>query len=129
MNGEWISCEYKLPEYSGQPVLVSAVNRYDQRDEFIAFMGYGNELWCTDDVTKMSNPSTGDNTLNPNWKVTDWQPLPRKERFVELVPDNPRSKCERFRCTGCSDICYYHRNHSGNLPYKFCPNCGKKVKS
>ncbi|MBP0989296.1 MAG: DUF551 domain-containing protein [Oscillospiraceae bacterium] len=129
MTDEWISVDEKMPEAAGMPFLVSAVNRYNQRDEFIAYLGYSYELWCTDDVTKMSNPNAGDNTVNPSWKVTDWRPLPRVERTVELVPDSTRPKCERYRCTSCCDLCYFpHSAGLKNPPYKFCPNCGKKVK-
>ena len=129
MIDEWIPVENKMPEAAGQPVLVSAVNKHGQRDEFIAYRGYGFEEWCTDDVTKMQNPQSGDNALVNSWKVTHWLPLPRVERVVDLVPESLRPKNEKFQCTDCGGFCYYpHGADITKIQYKFCPNCGKRVK-
>lgn len=122
---DWISCSERLPDNAGLAVLVSAVNKFGQRTEFIAFQGYGSSRWYTYDSTKIDYPKTSNNVVSSGWNITHWRPLP-KYNCVDLVPESDRPKSEKFKCTGCGEFCYYP--HSRNpIPYRFCPNCGKEV--
>ena len=125
---DWISVKKRLPENAGFEVLVSALNKYQQRAEFIAFFGYnGSVSWYTYDVTKMRGKDDRDNAVSDAWTITHWKFLDRFPRPVELVPDSLRPKAEKFRCTGCGDFCYFPHGRI-EISYKYCPNCGKEVK-
>lgn len=124
-NG-WIPVSDHLPTQAGFSFLVSAVNPFGQRDEFIAFFGYGSTRWFTMDVSKMKNPYSTYNAVSDKWTITHWKFLDRLPRPVKLVPESDRPKAEKYRCSSCGDFCYYPHSLKP-IPYRYCPNCGKEV--
>lgn len=125
-DNNWIPVSDHLPTQAGFKFLVSAVNKHGQRDEFIAFLGYGKDKWFTMDVSKMKNAYSTYNVVSDAWTITHWKFLDRLPRPVKLVPESDRPKAEKYRCTSCGDFCYYPHSLKP-IPYRYCPNCGKEV--
>lgn len=124
---DWIPVTKRLPSQAGYEVLVSAVNKYGQRAEFIAFFGYnGSVRWYTYDCTKMRKQDDRDNAVSDAWTITHWKDIDRLPRPVNLVLESTRPKSEKYRCTSCGEFCYYPHSRI-QIPYRFCPNCGKEV--
>ena len=74
--GNWIPVQSRLPDAAGAPVLVTAVNRFNQNAVFIAFQGYGDFKWYTYDVTKMTRDGSTNNEVGNGWKITHWMEMP-----------------------------------------------------
>lgn len=127
-NNGWIACIDYLPSMAGCSVLVSAVNKFKQRTEFIAFIGYGTDSWYTYDSTKQRGLTYGDNVVSDIWTITHWKQLDTLPRPAKLVRDSDKPKSNKYRCSACGDICYFPHSLSP-IPYKFCPNCGKEVEN
>jgi len=72
----WVSVNDRLPDAAGVPVLVTGVNGFGQKDVFVAFQGYGDFKWYTDDVTKMARTPDNNNAVNGHWAITHWMELP-----------------------------------------------------
>lgn len=49
------------------------------------------------------------------------------EDTVELHKVSSRPKSEQYVCISCGEFCYYPHCKAG-IQYRFCPNCGKKVR-
>ena len=75
-KGDWIPAQSRLPEAAGLPVLVTAVNRFNQNVVFIAFQGYGDFKWYTQDVTKMKRDGSTNNEVGNGWTITHWMEMP-----------------------------------------------------
>lgn len=45
---------------------------------------------------------------------------------ARLVRESSREKSERYVCTACNGVCYYPHSKT-EIPYKYCPNCGRSV--
>lgn len=75
-KGSWIPVQDRLPEAAGLPVIVTAVNRFNQNDVFIAFQGYGDFKWYTQDVTKMERDGSTNNEVGNGWTITHWMEMP-----------------------------------------------------
>ena len=75
---EWIPVKDRLPESAGAPVLVTAVNRFNQNAVFIAFQGYGDFKWYTYDVTKMKRDGSTNNEVGNGWTITHWMEMPEQ---------------------------------------------------
>jgi len=73
---KWISVKDRLPDAAGVPVLVTAVNRFNQNAVFIAFQGYGDFKWYTCDVTKMVRDGSTNNEVGNGWTITHWMEMP-----------------------------------------------------
>ena len=80
--GNWISVKDRLPNATGVPVLVTAVNTYGQMDVFEAFMGYGDFKWYTENVMRMSKKTDISCEVSEAWKITHWmvKPEPAEEQ-------------------------------------------------
>ena len=129
MNEGWHSiAEEDFPDRAGCVYLVSALNCYNQRDEFLAYTGYGDYpfRWYTYDLTKMQNRDTKDTTVSDKWRVTHWRELDRLD-VTELRKESGRPKSERYICTHCGGICYFPHSKHTKIWYKFCPNCGREL--
>ena len=74
--GNWIPVKDRLPDAAGAPVLVTAVNRFNQNAVFIAFQGYGDFKWYTCDVTKMTRDGSTNNEVGNGWTITHWMEMP-----------------------------------------------------
>ena len=72
----WIPVKDRLPDAAGAPVLVTAVNRFNQNAVFIAFQGYGDFKWYTCDVTKMTRDGSTNNEVGSGWTITHWMEMP-----------------------------------------------------
>lgn len=72
----WIPVKDRLPEAAGYACLVTAVNRFGQKDVFEAFTGYGDFKWYTYDVTKMKDHRSADNSVSDAWTITHWMEKP-----------------------------------------------------
>ena len=85
-NSEWIPTEGvdgRLPDGAGVAVLVSALNCYNQRAEFIAFQGYGDFKWYTNDLIYISHDEDckKKNEVSKAWHITHWFPCPSIPSF------------------------------------------------
>lgn len=117
MNEGWISIEDRVPDTLGCPYLVTAVNRYGQREHFIAYRSIHTENgWEYDSHDRKPE----------QWTITHW----RKIDFYQttrLQQESRREKSERYECTSCGGICYFPHGKHRKIWYKFCPNCGREV--
>ena len=80
---EWIPVKDRLPDAAGAPVLVTAVNRFNQSAVFIAFQGYGDFKWYTYDVTKMTRDGSTNNEVGNGWTITHWMEMPEPAEGIE----------------------------------------------
>ena len=127
MNEGWVNAEERLPEGAGMEYLVSAVNTYGQRVEFIAFTGYGDYpfRWYTNDTHYMEDRFGADNRVSHNWTIKHWKELDRyMTTTLRRVSD--RRKSEKYECTACGGVCYF-ANGRRKIWYQFCPCCGREV--
>lgn len=46
---------------------------------------------------------------------------------TELHKVSSRPKSEQYVCISCGEFCYYPHSKNG-IQYRFCPNCGRKVR-
>ena len=63
----------RLPEAADLGVLVTAVNGWEQKTVFKAFMGYGDFKWYTSDALIQPDKN---NVVPEHWKIIAWMPLP-----------------------------------------------------
>ena len=71
---EWISVEERLPEHCGMPILMVAVNPYDQIRVVKGFTDYQ----CP--ITFHTNEREYDGVWGA-WDVTHWMPLPEPPKM------------------------------------------------
>ena len=94
-NNEWILCSERLPQGAGIPVLVTAKNKFDQTDMFLAFMGYGDGKWHSTDTTRKIPP----------WEVIAWMPLPESYNGKVRKPKQPKQpKMKAFKVWNDKDL-------------------------
>ena len=73
---EWVSVDERLPEDCGMPVLMVAVNCYDQRVVVKGFTDYQ----CP--IRFLTNEKEYDHIWSA-WEVTHWMPLPEPPKGVQ----------------------------------------------
>ena len=70
---------------------------------------------------------TGLHVGNPSAVCPDFERTTICDDTVELHKVSSRPKSEQYVCISCGEFCYYPHCKKG-IQYRFCPNCGKKVR-
>lgn len=84
-----------MPQIAGYECLVSIENKCGQIFTTLAFTGYSDYKWYTNNSSYKQEPTGKDNHLHDAWKVLAWMPKP--------TPYNPYERDIRYVISRLSD--------------------------
>lgn len=116
MNEQWTSVEKETPQNLACRYIVSAIDNYGFRREFVAYITTRHDGFQAMDIK--------DQPLCKN--VTHWMPMPYYDTTT-LRRESDREKSERYICTHCGGICYFPYGKHRKIWYHYCPCCGLEV--